>query len=98
MARQPTFIHLSRRRWEEDIDRTRSSANQFPDSNVKEKTQVILYTRPGCHLCEEMKKEMARTNCGELYELEEINIESNPELLARYQYDIPLLLINGVEA
>jgi len=64
---------------------------------VKEKTQVILYTRPGCHLCEEMKGEMTEANCDELYELKEINIESEPELLARYRYDIPVLLIDGVE-
>ena len=65
---------------------------------MNEKTQVTLYSRPGCHLCEEMKEEMARANCSELYELEEINIESDPELLTRYQHDIPVLLIDGLEA
>jgi len=44
-----------------------------------------------------MKGEMTEANCDELYELKEINIESEPELLARYRYDIPVLLIDGVE-
>jgi len=41
---------------------------------------------------------MAKANCSELYELEEINIESDVDLLARYRYDIPVLMIDGVEA
>jgi hypothetical protein len=60
--------------------------------------RIILYSKPGCHLCEVMKKEMARANCAELYELEEINIESNAELFALYRHDIPVLMIDGVEA
>lgn len=60
--------------------------------------QVILYSKPGCHLCELMKQEMAKAGCAELYKLKEINIESDAELFARYRLDIPILLIDGVEA
>ena len=60
--------------------------------------QVVLYTRPGCHLCDEMKREIIRSGCAELYTLEEIDIESDPEIFARYQFEIPVLFINGVEA
>jgi hypothetical protein len=59
--------------------------------------RIILYSKPGCHLCELMKKEMAKADCAELYKLEEINIEGNAELLARYRHDIPVLMIDGVE-
>jgi len=61
------------------------------------KVQVTLYSKPGCHLCEEMKLEIARANCAEVFDLEEVNIESNPELWTRYRFDIPVLLIDGVE-
>lgn len=64
---------------------------------MKKKTQVILYTRPGCHLCEEMKQQIAEANCDELYSLDEINIESERALLARYRDDIPVVLIESVE-
>lgn len=60
--------------------------------------QVVLYTRPGCHLCDEMKQEMTRADCVELYALEEIDIAGDAELLSRYQFEIPVLWINGVEA
>ena len=62
------------------------------------KRQVILYTRPGCHLCEEAKQEMRAASCANEYTLQEINIESDPELLRRYQYDIPVIFVDGVEA
>jgi glutaredoxin len=61
------------------------------------KAQVTLYSKPGCHLCEEMKSEIARTDCAEAFDLKEINIESDAELFARYRFDIPVLLINEVE-
>lgn len=65
---------------------------------MKDQVQVLLYSKPGCHLCEVMKKEMAKADCAELYKLEEINIEGNAELFARYRHDIPVLMIDGVEA
>ena len=59
---------------------------------------MILYTKPGCHLCNEMKDEIRRAGVFELYTLDEVNIESDPTLLARYRDEIPVLLIDGVEA
>ena len=62
------------------------------------KAQVIIYSRPGCHLCDEAKQAIEGAGCQNEYTLEEINIESDPDLLNRYQYDIPVVTINGVEA
>lgn len=65
---------------------------------INNRVQIILYSKPGCHLCEVMKKEIAKADCAELYQLQEINIESDAELFARYRYDIPVLAIEGVVA
>ena len=65
---------------------------------MKPKARVVLYSKPGCHLCEEMKEEMNRAACAELYELEEVDIEDDPDLFTKYRYEIPVLSINGVEA
>jgi glutaredoxin len=65
---------------------------------LETKACVVLYSKPGCHLCEEMKAEMSKAGCVDLYSLEEINIESDAELFARYRFEIPVLCINGVEA
>ena len=65
---------------------------------LKPKARVVLYSKPGCHLCEEMKEEMNGAGCSDLYELEEVNIDDDPALFTKYRYEIPVLSINGVEA
>lgn len=60
--------------------------------------RVVLYSKPGCGLCEVMKAEMSKAGCDGLYTLEEVDIGTEADLFARYQYEIPVLFINGVEA
>ena len=62
------------------------------------KAHVIIYSRPGCHLCDEAKQTIESAGCPDEYTIEEINIESDPHLVRAYQYDIPVVTINGVEA
>jgi glutaredoxin len=59
-------------------------------------TTVTVYTRPGCHLCEEaiaaigeMRSDRAR------FELREIDIEADDELHARYLERIPVVEVDG---
>ena len=54
---------------------------------------VTIYSRPGCHLCEEAKKQIAPLlkACGA--RLTEINIDEDPELRARYDYDVPVIFL-----
>jgi glutaredoxin len=59
---------------------------------------VIIYSRPGCHLCDEAKAAIQNAGCNDSFTLEEINIESDDELLKKYKYDIPVITIDGVEA
>ena len=62
------------------------------------KAHVIIYSRPGCHLCDEAKAVMVSAGCSDRFTLEEVNIESDPELLNKYKYHIPVVVIDGVEA
>ena len=62
------------------------------------KARVVIYSRPGCHLCDEAKLAIAAAQCPDEYTLAEIDIESDPELLRRHRYDIPVITINGEEA
>jgi glutaredoxin len=65
---------------------------------MPKRAQVILYTRPGCHLCEEAKGEILAAGCGDEYLLEEVNIESDPALVELYGWEIPVVVINGIKA
>jgi glutaredoxin len=62
------------------------------------KPNVIIYSRPRCHLCDEAKTAILSAGCNDQFTLEEINIESDQELLRKYQYDIPVVTIDGIEA
>jgi glutaredoxin len=68
------------------------TAGHTPRASVK------LYTRPGCHLCDEAKREMTAAACEDLYELEEVNIDTDAELHRRYGWDIPVVTVNGALA
>jgi glutaredoxin len=61
------------------------------------KPHVIVYSRPGCHLCDEAKAAITSAGCSDQFTLEEVNIESDDELLRKYKYDIPVVTIDGVE-
>jgi glutaredoxin len=61
------------------------------------KLHVIVYSRPGCHLCDEAKAVILSAGCSDQFVLEEINIESDNELLRKYKYDIPVIAINEIE-
>ena len=61
------------------------------------KPHVIVYSRPGCHLCEEAKAAIASAGCNDQFTLAEVNIESDNELLRKYKHDIPVITIDGIE-
>ena len=56
-----------------------------------------LYSRPGCHLCEEMKGVVARASraTGVLVEIEEVDISADADLEAQYGQEIPVLEVDG---
>jgi glutaredoxin len=59
---------------------------------------VTLYTRPGCHLCDEAKAQIAPLLKEFGARLTEINIDEDPELRARYDYDVPVIFIGARKA
>ncbi len=58
---------------------------------------LTLYSRQYCHLCEEMREALAPL-CREYgVALEEIDVDADPALLARYNEQVPLLMHGGQE-
>jgi hypothetical protein len=60
--------------------------------------QVVLYGRPGCHLCDEALTVIRRVRATHPFVLRERNIEESDELLRAYLERIPVICIDGVEA
>jgi len=61
---------------------------------------LTIYTRPGCHLCQEMKVIVERVvrDTHAQARIEEIDIAKDADLEARYATEIPVLLVNGRKA
>jgi flavoprotein len=58
--------------------------------------ELILYSRPGCHLCEEALEELVALHGeGYRFELREVDIESDEALLRSMLERIPVLELNG---
>ena len=57
--------------------------------------RLELYTRPGCHLGNDLRA-MCERLAGEIaFELTEVNIEDDPEVQTRYEREIPILFVDG---
>lgn len=65
---------------------------------MADKPHVVFYTKPGCRLCEEARGEIRKSGCAGLYTYEEVDILSDAELMRRYGWDIPVVLIDGAHA
>ena len=59
---------------------------------------VVVYSRPGCHLCEEaLAQIIALHGEGYRFTLHEVDIESNELLLRRHLERIPVVEVDGIE-
>jgi hypothetical protein len=59
-------------------------------------SRLVLYGRPDCHLCDEARDGLqALLADGLSFELEEIDIESDEELLRRFLERIPVIELDG---
>lgn len=56
---------------------------------------VTLYTRPGCHLCEEAKAAMAPLLREFGATLCEVNIDEDAVLRERYGWDVPVVFLGA---
>lgn len=54
-----------------------------------------LLTRPGCHLCEQMRTDVDRLLEGREHEWEVVDVDSDDEIARRWSDSIPVLFVNG---
>lgn len=55
--------------------------------------QVLLFSRAGCHLCEEANELLVRHGL----EPQVLDVDANPELRAKYDTCVPVVVIDGKE-
>ena len=57
--------------------------------------RLRLLSRPGCHLCEEMRAEVDRLLEGQEHAWEMVDVDSDDEVARRWSDSIPVLFVNG---
>ncbi len=58
---------------------------------------ITLYTKPDCLLCHKAERELRELQREIPFELICKDITEDPELFERYRYDIPVVMLDGVE-
>lgn len=61
--------------------------------NASNPAAVVLYTRYGCHLCEDAKALLERYGLA----VEEVDIDGDSTLKSRYTECVPVVVIDGIE-
>ncbi len=59
---------------------------------------VTLYTRSGCHLCDDAKKVILAARARIQFDYEELDIDADPELLRLYNEEVPVIAIDRRKA
>ena len=60
--------------------------------------RMTLYSRPGCHLCEEMREVAVAVAREAGVVFEEMDVDADPALAVRYDLEVPVLCLDGVKA
>jgi glutaredoxin len=56
---------------------------------------VTLYTRRGCHLCDEAKREIESARRQAEFDYEEFDIDADAQLRQLYNEEVPVISIDG---
>jgi predicted thioredoxin/glutaredoxin len=57
--------------------------------------RFLLYSRPGCGLCEEMLIELAALPAASAFGVDVLDVEADPAAKVRYGHKIPVLFFAG---
>ena len=60
--------------------------------------KITLYTRRGCHLCDEAKKVIAFARRTAAFDYEELDIDTDVGLQQLYNEEVPVVAIDGAKA
>jgi len=60
--------------------------------------RVVLYTRPGCHLCDVARETVQSLRQRLPFTFDEVDIEADEELELEYGIRIPVVEVDGEEA
>lgn len=61
-------------------------------------TEITIYAKPGCHLCDEARTVLDEVRSRRPFELREVDVSIDPALNRRYGERVPVVDVDGDEA
>lgn len=59
---------------------------------------VVVYSRPGCHLCDVVKQTLAQLQGAADFQWRDVDIDADPQLRQKYNEEVPVVFIDGRKA
>jgi glutaredoxin len=59
---------------------------------------VVLFTKPGCCLCDTVKAQLKELRIQQTFDLREVNILEDSAAYAKFHQEIPVVFIDGRKA
>jgi hypothetical protein len=57
--------------------------------------RVVLYTRVGCHLCEDAWTQLEKARARHGFALTKVDVDTDVSLAARFGLEVPVIEVNG---
>src|SRR4051812_15905157 len=68
-----------------------------PDRPATRIVRVTLYSRAGCHLCDDARRLLTEQQRWYGFALDVVDVDADPNLVARYGDWVPVVVIDGRE-
>jgi glutaredoxin len=75
-----------------------SADAQHPTPASAQSADVVLYTRAGCHLCDDAKDVIRGAQRKMRFSFAELDIDRDPELRALFNEEVPVVFVYGRKA
>ena len=60
--------------------------------------EVVLFTKPGCCLCDTVKSQLGKLRATHAFDLREVNILEDSSAFEKFHEEIPVVFIDGRKA
>ncbi|HYV39819.1 MAG TPA: glutaredoxin family protein [Gemmataceae bacterium] len=69
----------------------------FGNKRKRPPRQVVMYTRQGCHLCDEAWQLLTDMQAKHALKLTAVDVDSQPDLIQQFGERVPVIVIDGKE-
>jgi hypothetical protein len=74
-----------------------TTSNPSPPLSSANPPELVVYSREGCHLCEDMISGLQQWQERECFSFEVVDVDSDPNLRLRYGERVPVLIAGEKE-